>query len=162
MANRNISSERKITFYIGTALMAFGILVFLSSFLIVGAAMLTGRPELGKYMVITGPVGMITLMIGGFIRGIGSHGLAGSGLLLDPEQAREDIEPWSRMSGGVIKDTLDEVGLDLGEIANNLTSSSDAELPFDEKLRRLHKLHEDGILTDEEYQQEKAELLENN
>ena len=42
------------------------------------------------------------------------------GVVLDPEQAREELEPYSRMAGGIAKDALDEAGLDLG-------SKSDAE-----------------------------------
>ena len=42
------------------------------------------------------------------------RGLAGSGVVLDPEKAREDVEPWSRMAGGVVKDALDESGIQVG------------------------------------------------
>ncbi len=163
MVNRNISDKRKTAFYLGTVISGIGLLLFASSFLIVAVAILSQNPKIGAGMVITGPLGFFGIVVGQFIRRIGSQGLAGSGILLDPVQAREDIEPWSRMSGGVIKDTLDEAGLDLAKLTANIgNSSNDTELPFDEKLRRLHKLHEDGILSDAEYQQEKAELLANN
>ena len=59
-------------------------------------------------------IGMVLMIIGGIIRGIGSHGLAGSGAILDPEQAREDLEPYSRQVGGMVKDVLDEADIDLG------------------------------------------------
>jgi hypothetical protein len=40
---------------------------------------------------------------------VAARGLAGSGVVLDPEQARKDLEPWSRMSGGMVQDALSEV-----------------------------------------------------
>lgn len=57
---------------------------------------------------------MALMIVGGFIRGIGARGLAGSGVLLDPKQARDELEPYSRMTGGMIKDVLDEADIDLG------------------------------------------------
>jgi hypothetical protein len=54
------------------------------------------------------------------MRNIAARGKAGSGLVLDPQQAREDVEPWSRMQGGVIKDTLDEAGINLEQVSKNL------------------------------------------
>ena len=111
-------------------------------------------------MMLRAVGGILLMVIGQTIATIGRQGLAGSGVVLDPEQAREDVEPWSRMQGGVVKDTLDEVGLDLSKVGTG--PSADNELPFDEKLRRLHALHQDGILTDEEYQREKRGLLDSN
>ena len=58
--------------------------------------------------------GMALLIIGGFVRGIGARGLAGSGVVLDPEQARRELEPYSRMAGGMVKDALDEADVKLG------------------------------------------------
>ncbi|MEM6692170.1 MAG: zinc ribbon domain-containing protein, partial [Planctomycetota bacterium] len=46
-------------------------------------------------------------------RTVGARGLAGSGVLLDPEQAREDLEPYSRMAGGMVKDAMTEADIDL-------------------------------------------------
>jgi hypothetical protein len=42
-------------------------------------------------------------------------GLARSGAMLDPEQAREDLEPYTRMVGGMVKDALEEVKPGAGE-----------------------------------------------
>lgn len=55
--------------------------------------------------------GMALLVIGSVLMGIGRKGLAGSGIVLDPEKARDDVEPWSRMSGGMMNDALSEVDL---------------------------------------------------
>lgn len=87
--------------------------------------------------------------------GIGRAGLAGSGVVLDPQRAREDLEPWSRMAGGMVKDTLDEAGISLGGSTRN-------EPDFADRLRKLHALKEEGILTEEEYQRKKEEILERN
>ena len=65
---------------------------------------------------IRGISGFILIVLGGFIRGVGSQGLAGSGVVLDPEQARQDLEPHSRMTGGIIKDTLEEANINLSGI----------------------------------------------
>lgn len=34
--------------------------------------------------------------------------------MLDPEQARQDLEPFSRQAGGMLKDALDEAAVNLG------------------------------------------------
>ena len=36
------------------------------------------------------------------------------------------------------------------------------DMPFDEKLRRLHKLREEGLISEEEYQRERKEILDSN
>jgi hypothetical protein len=58
--------------------------------------------------------GMVLMMAGGFVRGIGARGLAGSGVVLDPEKARQELEPYSRMAGGMLKDALDEADVTIG------------------------------------------------
>jgi hypothetical protein len=67
----------------------------------------------GKSMMFRAFGGMVLLFIGGFVRGIGARGVAGSGIVLDPQKAREELEPYSRMAGGMAKDALDEAGIDL-------------------------------------------------
>ena len=58
------------------------------------------------------------------MRNIGAKGLAGSGVILDPEQAREDVEPWSRMGGGVLQDALSEV-----DVVNRIEDRLDSPEP---------------------------------
>ena len=58
---------------------------------------------------------MALLILGGIVRGLASRGLAGSGVVLDPEKARDDLEPYTRMVGGMAKDALDEAGIALGD-----------------------------------------------
>jgi hypothetical protein len=42
------------------------------------------------------------------MRVVAARGVAGSGIILDPKKAREDLSPWSSMAGGMIKDAMDE------------------------------------------------------
>lgn len=108
-----ISEERKATYYLGAALMVAGGLTFLSVFI-------TGAMNFGdfsdfesdsKSSMFRAILGMVLLVLGGVLRQIGSRGLAGSGVVLDPERARTDLEPYSRMAGGMVKDALDEADL---------------------------------------------------
>jgi hypothetical protein len=90
------------------------------------------------------------IVSGALLRRVGSHGLAGSGVVLDPRRARQDVQPWSELRGGVLRDTLDTAGL----------TPRGAELPFDEKLRRLHRSRQEGLISEEEYQRERGETLD--
>ena len=57
------------------------------------------------------------------------------------------------MAGGIMKDGLDEAGIVVGTPAGK-------RVDFAQRLRELHALHQEGILSDEEYAREKAEVLE--
>lgn len=141
MANKQISARRKGIYYAGLWLGVLGGLSFGSVF--VSAALHFGDfsnfDEQARSMTMRAVLGMGMMIAGSVVATVGLKGAAGSGVLLDPEKAREDIEPWSRMGGGVLKDALDEAGISLGDKARK------GGLPFDEELRRLHKLREDGI-----------------
>ena len=60
--------------------------------------------------------GFVLMIIGKSISNVGAKGLAGSGVILDPEQARQELEPHSRMAGGIIKDTLEEANINLSGV----------------------------------------------
>ena len=90
-----------------------GILLFLSVFI-------TGALNFGNFENFEGQArssmfralgGMILIVVGQVIRGIGARGLSGSGIVLDPEQAREDLKPYSKMAGGMLGDALDASNL---------------------------------------------------
>ena len=115
---RQISEGRKTAYYLGGILMAIGGLLFFSVFI-------TGAMNFGNFDNFDGQVrssmfrafgGMALLVVGAIIRGMGARGLAGSGVLLDPEKARSELEPYSRMSGGMLKDALDEADIHLGNL----------------------------------------------
>jgi len=58
------------------------------------------------------------------------------------------------MTGGILKDVMDEAGSKLGG------QPSGDELPFDERLRRLQKLRDDGPVSEQEYESTKKKILE--
>ncbi|MDZ4858079.1 MAG: SHOCT domain-containing protein [Candidatus Hydrogenedentes bacterium] len=156
MANRNVSEGRKAIYYIGGALSIIGVLTFFSVFISAASNFgdFSNFAERGRSQFMRAIIGMGAMAAGGVLMGIGRAGLAGSGVVLDPERGRKDLEPWSRMSGGMLKDTLDEAGINLGNVGT--ASKPD----FADRLRKLHALHLDGILSQEEYEREKAELLD--
>lgn len=156
MAQRQISPERKAIFYIGMAVGVIGFLCFISTFFSAASSFgdFSNFEQRGRSMGTRSVVGMVMMIAGGIMANIGRKGLAGAGVKLDPEEARRDVEPWARMTGGVVKDALDEAGIKLGD------KPSAAELPFDERLRRLQKLHDDGLVSEQEYESTKKKILE--
>lgn len=62
-------------------------------------------------MILRGIIGVLLVGVGQGVSKVGARGLAGSGVVLDPEQARRDLEPYSRMAGGMLGDALDEAGV---------------------------------------------------
>jgi hypothetical protein len=54
----------------------------------------------------------------------------------------------------MVSDALDEAGIDLG------SSQPQAELPFDEQLRRLEALKAEGMVTSAEYETAKKRILD--
>jgi hypothetical protein len=111
--------------------------------------------------------GGVGLIVGGaLLRRVGARGLAGAGVVLDPRRARQDVRPWSEMQGGVLRDTLDAAGLTPPAGAapppppGSPTPGPGADLPFDERLRRLHRLRQEGLLSEAEYQRERKEVLD--
>jgi hypothetical protein len=101
--HHKIPPERKWIYYTGMGLMALGLVLFLSTF--VTFAMHFGdfdnfaakaRSDFGRAIG-----GMIGLILGGILMGVGARGFAGSGVMLDPQRAKQDLEPWARMSGAL-------------------------------------------------------------
>jgi zinc-ribbon domain len=58
---------------------------------------------------VRAPVGLVMIIAGFVLMGIGAAGPAGSGLILNPRQARQDLEPLNRAAGGMVQDTLEEI-----------------------------------------------------
>lgn len=115
MAGR-ISEARKPTYYVGMVLTIAGFVLFasvLSSFL--GHFGDFTNFESRSRSQMLGMFGGVALIVAGqVLRRTGARGLAGSGLLLDPARAREDLKPYSQMAGGVLKDVLQEADVNLG------------------------------------------------
>jgi hypothetical protein len=87
----------------GFILMAFGVGMDGRSF---------GRPPFGVSLFM---VSLVVLIVAAVVKATAAAGLAGSGVVLDPKQARKDLEPFSRQAGGMLRDALDEVGVNLGQ-----------------------------------------------
>jgi len=153
---RQVPPERKTIYYVGAAVGVIGFLCFISVF--ISGALHFGDfsnfEQHGRSEVIRAVLGMVMIMVGVFLTRIGRMCMAGSGIKLDPEEARRDVEPWARMTGGVVKDAIDEAGIQLG------CQSSAEDLPFDERLRRLQKLRQDGLVSEQEYETTKKKILE--
>lgn len=155
MAQRQIPPERKTIYYAGLALTVVGVLCFFSTF--VSAALhfgdFTDFERRAGSAFLRAIAGMGMMIVGGILMRVGSAGLAGSGVKLDPEQARRDVEPWSRMTGGVVKDVLDEAGIKPG-------SASAVELSVEERLRRLQNLRDENLINDQEFAETRKRIIE--
>lgn len=114
--SKEISDERKAAFYIGTGLIILGGISFASTFLTFALHFgdFSNFESNAKSDIFRAVGGMALLIVGGIVRGLGARGLAGSGVVLDPEKAREELAPYARMAGGMAKDALDEAGIILG------------------------------------------------
>ena len=142
--SKKISTERKTAYYLGIAITGLGFLIFLSFFLSAAGVVGNGgpgnfprgfsgtpRPSFG-----TPVIGITMIIVGQFISKVGARGLAGSGILLDPKKAREDLEPYSRMGGGMVKDALEESG-----VPEMLQGSGEAKIMI--RCRACEKLNEE-------------------
>lgn len=111
---RKISTERKAAYYIGRVVSIVGVVLFLSTFFTVATSFrrIDGPGDVFYLVLVRGFGGMILIFAGTVISGIGSRGLAGSGIVLDPEQAAEDLEPWARTGGKLIGDAIAEIKRD--------------------------------------------------
>lgn len=102
-----IPEERKVLYYVGMGIMILGIILFFSVFVSVGCMMSDPygfpdrAPSFGNAIF-----GFILIAIGGVIQNVGAKGAAGSGVILDPEKAREDLKPYSEATGGMLNDMV--------------------------------------------------------
>lgn len=114
-SRKPISAERKGAYYIGGAITLVGMILFGSTFLLIfGAFGGNAGPDMGQSFIARGFGGFVLIVVGSFIRKMGARGLAGSGVVLDPERARDELSPYSRMAGGMVRDALDEGDINLG------------------------------------------------
>jgi hypothetical protein len=142
---KQIPPQRKALYYGGMALIGIGVLLFLSTFVTFLAnfgnfdnvdnfnaqAKSEGFRALG---------GMLLMIIGGFMANVGAKGWAGSGLVLDPEKGREDLEPWSRMGGGIVQDALSEV-----EVVKKIAGRVDSpEPPVKVRCQKCQTLNDES------------------
>lgn len=111
--NRKLKTWRKVVYIIGNVFLAVGVILFLSSFF-TSFGFFQSRFDfinrfgfVGSFMFI--PVlGFALIFVGSLLKSLGRGGLAGAGIILDPEKERRDAEPFSRSKGGQYADTYDE------------------------------------------------------
>lgn len=122
MAKYEISNSRKVLYYGGMLVIFIGVLLFLSTFVrFMGITSDFGSKGLsiGGFM---GPpfIGIILIAIGNIMRSIGLKGTAGSGIILNPKQARKDLKPWTKMAGGMVSDVLGETNINKRDSVNTV------------------------------------------
>jgi hypothetical protein len=113
-----ISTERKVTYYIGICLIVVGIILFLSVFVFffvdansgMGSNVISAPTEMSfpKYFILAF-VGIVLTIVGSMLMNAGSKGLAGSGILLDPDKAVEDLKPFNEAKGKMINDAVENI-----------------------------------------------------
>ena len=104
-----ISTRRKVLYYGGGLLMVAGIGTFIFH-LAWGALGGFENAEFKERLPAVMLTSMAIAMVGGFLNVIGGKGLAGAGLILDPDRARKDLKPYSKMAGGMLEDALEKPG----------------------------------------------------
>lgn len=104
----NISNKRKATYYIGLAMTGIGFLLFISTFFI-GFNTDPFYPGTTQNPIGNAVIGMMLMIAGGIVSSIGAKGAAGSGLILDPEKAVEDLKPYNTAAGEMINDVVGQV-----------------------------------------------------
>jgi len=113
-----IPQNRKTLYYIGMGTTLAGFLLFLSTFFSFAGNFgnfddFAGR---GQSMMFRGIGGMVLIMAGAAMMNVGRRGWAGSGIVLDPHQARQEMKPWNQMAGGMAQDALGQI-----EVVNKLS-----------------------------------------
>ncbi len=166
-----IAPERKFWFNVGTGMMILGGVLFFSNFIIFLMATLgsnsgplsTGLPQGAAFFGSFSMVGFVIRAFGGVmllgagqgVRHIAARGVAGGGLILDPQQARKDLEPWSRMGGAMVKDALDEA-----QLTPKAPQQPTSPLTLENRLRRLQHLKQQGLISEEEYTAQRQRIIE--
>lgn len=108
-----ISNNRKAAYYVGIAMIVIGIVLFLSVF-VVAFGMMSDKNDFSMNRMPpfkNAVIGMILMIAGSAISNIGAKGAAGSGLILDPDQAREDLKPFNEAKGKMINDLIGNIDL---------------------------------------------------
>ncbi len=110
-----ISEQRKAIYYIGMGLTILGFILFISIFFSFFGFMNQEMNSFGPMMTRKTPsfsrplIGMLLVIIGQFMMRVGARGAAGSGIILDPEKAREDLRPYTEAAGGMLNDVISNV-----------------------------------------------------
>jgi hypothetical protein len=104
-----ITKERKVTYYIGIGMVGIGFILFISVFFAAASFMNNPFGGSGSPSFSNAVIGMVFMIAGSVVMNIGAKGTAGSGLLLDPDKAREDLKPFNEARGGMINDVISNI-----------------------------------------------------
>lgn len=134
-----ISKERKVTYYIGMGLIILGFLLFISVFFQVASftndpfSLTSPEPSFSSAVF-----GFVLMIIGGIVSTIGAKGTAGSGMILDPDQAREDLKPFNEAKGQMLNDVISNI-----DAVNNLAKPAEEKEIIRIKCRSCGALNEE-------------------
>ena len=131
-----IPKERKITYYIGIGMMVLGFILFLSVFF--AGFNFMNNPEGVFHSFKNAPIGMVLIIIGAILMNIGAKGAAGSGLLLDPDKAREDLKPFNEAKGEIINDVISNI-----DVVGQMTKAHEQKDIIKIKCRNCGSLNEE-------------------
>lgn len=111
-----ISNKRKAAYYTGICLMIIGVILFISVFFsFIGS---TTNSDISGF-VIRAISGMILVAVGAIVMIAGKGGLAGSGILLEPDKAVDDLRPFNKAKGKMINDVVENI-----DILDNMKKST--------------------------------------
>ncbi len=132
-----IPQERKILYYVGMGMMILGFILFFSVFF--STASLMNDPSSGRMPSFgNGITGFILIFIGAMIQKVGAKGAAGSGIILDPEKAREDLKPYNEAVGGIINDVISNV-----DVVDNMIKKTDEKEVIKIRCRNCQSLNDE-------------------
>ena len=133
-----ITRQRKVTYYIGVGIMVLGFILFISVFFSV--ALFMNNPFGGSRQpsFMNSVLGMVFIIVGSVVSRIGAQGAAGSGIVLDPEKAREDLKPFNEAKGGMINDVISNI-----DVVENLTKQNEEKQVIKIRCRNCSALNDE-------------------
>ncbi|WP_313130244.1 zinc ribbon domain-containing protein [Anaerocolumna sp.] len=134
-----LSNERKVTYYIGMGLIVLGFILFISVFFQV--ASFTNdpfSPTSTEPSFSSAIFGFVLMIIGGIVSSIGARGAAGSGVILDPDKAREDLKPFNEAKGQMLNDVIGNI-----DAVNNITKPTEGKEIIKVKCRSCGALNDE-------------------
>lgn len=146
-AQPQVSDSRKSLHAFGTILVVIGAVAaiggaisFMSSFGSPQNMFAESFPPKG-FLIAGG--GVLLTGIGRGLRSLGARGIAGSGLVLDPERAAHDLAPWAHTGGKLLRDAVDASGLVTGDDGDMPAGSGGAGTRVKVRCRECRTLNDE-------------------
>jgi hypothetical protein len=133
-----ITKERKVTYYIGIGMVGIGFILFISVFFSAASFMNDPFGGSGIPPFTNSVIGMVFMIAGSVVMNIGAKGAAGSGLLLDPDKAREDLKPFNEAKGGMINDVISNI-----DAVDQITNSKETREVIKIRCRSCRSLNDE-------------------